>query len=235
VADAVVVDAVEVQDAGDGLVEQVEVVADDEQRAAVLAHEAEEPLLRVAVEVVGGLVEQEHVAAREEDAGDLHPASLATRQGTDGQVEAVLVEAEASRDAQHLALGRVPTVEPELLLGPTEPLDGPLGGVFLHLQPELLDADQRVVEPPTRQDVAHGGDVVVDAVEPGILREVAEPPAAVDDTGERVGRAAQHLQQARLPGPVPADEAHLVTGADREAGPLEDEVAAHFDGELTGL
>ena len=79
-AELVVVVAVEVQHAGDGLVEQVEVVADHEQGAAVGPHEAEQPLLGVAVEVVGGLVEEQHVAAGEEDAGDLDPAPLAAGQ-----------------------------------------------------------------------------------------------------------------------------------------------------------
>ena len=59
---------IEVQHARDRFVEQFEVVADDEQRAAVLAHEVEQPLLGVDVEVVGGLVEQQHVAAGEQRA-----------------------------------------------------------------------------------------------------------------------------------------------------------------------
>ena len=50
--------AVEVEHAGDRLVEQFEVVADHEQGAAVGAQEAEQPLLGVDVEVVGRLVEE---------------------------------------------------------------------------------------------------------------------------------------------------------------------------------
>ena len=57
--------------AGDRLVEQVEVVAHDEQRAAVRAQELEQPVAGVGVEVVGGLVEEEQVAAAEEDAHEL--------------------------------------------------------------------------------------------------------------------------------------------------------------------
>ena len=47
---------------------------------AVGAQEAHEPVLGVAVEVVGGLVEQQDVAAGEEDAGQLDPPPLATRE-----------------------------------------------------------------------------------------------------------------------------------------------------------
>ena len=71
---------VEVQDPGDGLVQQLDVVADHEQGAPVGAQETHEPVLGVAVEVVGGFVEQEDVAAGEEDAGELDPAAFATRQ-----------------------------------------------------------------------------------------------------------------------------------------------------------
>ena len=89
--------ALEVEHAGDGLVEQVEVVADDEQRAAVAAQELHQPRLGVGVEVVGRLVEQEHVAAGEEDAGQLDPAALAARQHAERQVEPVGAEPEAVR------------------------------------------------------------------------------------------------------------------------------------------
>ena len=73
--------AVEVDDPGDGLVEQVEVVADHEQGAAVGPEEPQQPVAGVGVEVVGGLVEQEQVAAGEEDPGQLEPAPLTTREG----------------------------------------------------------------------------------------------------------------------------------------------------------
>ncbi len=77
--------AVEVDDPGDGLVEQIEVVADDEQGAAVGAQELEQPVAGVGVEVVRRLVEQQQVAAREEDAGQLEPAPLAAGEGAEGQ------------------------------------------------------------------------------------------------------------------------------------------------------
>ena len=80
---------------------------------------------------------------------------------------------------------------------------------------------------------AGGG--VVDAVEPRVLGQVAEAAGAVHDAGVGVCGAAQHLEQARLAGPVAADQADLVAGADREAGSLEDDGATHLDGELADL
>ena len=83
-------------------VEQFDVVAHHEQRTPIGAQEAHQPLLGVDVEVVRGLVEHERVAPREQDAGELHPTPLATRERVDGQVEAIGLEPEAGRDGPHL-------------------------------------------------------------------------------------------------------------------------------------
>ena len=50
---------VEMNDARDRRVEEVEVVADHDHRAAVLAQKVHQPRLGLAVEVVGRLVEEE--------------------------------------------------------------------------------------------------------------------------------------------------------------------------------
>ena len=109
--DLLVAASVEVEHAGDGLVEQVEVVADHEQRAAVVPQEAEQPLLGVGVEVVGGLVEQEQVGAGEEDADELDPPALAARQHAEREVEAVVGEAEAGGQAADVGVGPVAAVD----------------------------------------------------------------------------------------------------------------------------
>ena len=91
-------------------------------------------------------------------------------------------------------------------------------------------------KPRPGEDVADGGGGVVHAVEPRVLR--------AGSRGRRCGcttpangsaGAAQHLEQAGLAGAVAADQADLVAGADREAGALEDDGAAHLDGELADL
>ena len=85
-ADVGLAGAVEVQDPGDRLVEQLEVVADDDQGAAVGAEEVEQPVAGVVVEVVRRLVEHEQLAAGEQDAGQLDPPALAARQHGDRHV-----------------------------------------------------------------------------------------------------------------------------------------------------
>ena len=77
--------AVDVDDTRDRLVEQVEVVAHDEQRAAVRAQELEQPGAGVGVEVVGRLVEQQQVAAAEEDAHELDAPPLTAGERAEGE------------------------------------------------------------------------------------------------------------------------------------------------------
>ena len=148
---------VEVQDPGDRLVEQVEVVADDEQRAAVRAHVAEEPLLGVDVEVVRRLVEAQDVAPGEQDAGELDASPLTTREHADRSVHARRVESEAGPDRPGLALGGVAARGPEQLLGPRVAGDGALVGVLLHGDAQLLDALDLGVDAAPGQDVRDRG------------------------------------------------------------------------------
>ena len=153
VARRLLVRPVEVQHAGDRLVEQLEVVADDEQRAAVAAQELHEPRACVDVEVVRRLVEQEDVAPREQDAGELDPASLAAGEHREREVDAVALDAETGDERAHLRLRRVATVGAERLLGAGEASDVRFAVVLLHREAQLLDADGRLVEAASREDV----------------------------------------------------------------------------------
>ena len=97
---------VEVQDTGDRLVEQFEVVADHQQRTLVLTQESEQPRLCVDVEVVGRLVEAQHVGAGEQDPRQLDASPLATRQRADRLIESGVGDPESGRHRPRLALGR---------------------------------------------------------------------------------------------------------------------------------
>jgi hypothetical protein len=110
-------------------------VADDQQGTAVAPEELQHPLLGVGVEVVGRLVEQEDVAAGEQDAHQLDPAPLAAGQRAERQVEAVVGQADAGGEAADLALGRVAAVEAELLLRLAVAGDVAVGRVGVHGHP----------------------------------------------------------------------------------------------------
>ena len=79
-AGGVVAATVQVDNAGDGLVQQVEVVADHDQGTAIRGQEVQHPDLGVGVEVVGRFVEQQNVGTGEQDPDHLYPAALATRE-----------------------------------------------------------------------------------------------------------------------------------------------------------
>ena len=71
---------IEMQHARDRGVEEDEVVADHDHRAAVVTQEVHQPGLGVAVEVVGGLVQQQKLRVGEQHARQLDPPALAARQ-----------------------------------------------------------------------------------------------------------------------------------------------------------
>ena len=96
------------QDARDPLVEQLEVVAHHQQRAPIRAQEADEPCLRVGVEVVRGLVEEQELAPGEQDSGELDPPALTTGKRSERQVETVVGQAEAAHDLASIGLRDVP-------------------------------------------------------------------------------------------------------------------------------
>ena len=70
-------------------------MADDQHRAAILAKEIEQPVFGVDVEVVGGFVEQQRIAAGKQNSRQLDTTALATREHTERQIEAVGFQAEA--------------------------------------------------------------------------------------------------------------------------------------------
>ena len=104
------------------------------------AQEAHQPLLGVDVEVVRRLVEAQHVAAGEQDAGQLDAPALATGQHADRVLDAARADAEPGGQGAGLAVGGVPAVRAELLLGAGVAGDVALVGQLLHGDAQLLDA-----------------------------------------------------------------------------------------------
>ena len=89
--------------------------------------------------MVGRLVEDEEVAAREEESGQLEPAALPTRQRAHATRQRLVVEPDAGRDAAGLGIRPVAAQHAEALLEAREASDGP---VALHAV-ALLDPQSR--------------------------------------------------------------------------------------------
>ena len=226
---------VDVQHARDRLVEQLEVVTDHEEAAAEGAQELHEPLLGVDVEVVRGLVEEQEVAAGEEDARELHAPALAARQRGDGQVEPVGAEAEAGRDPPDLRIGRVAAGVAEGILGVAVGADVAGRCVVGHAAVQLVEAAAGGVEAASRQHVRECGPVEAGTLGRRVLREVPDLARARDHTVRGGRLAREHLQERCLPHAVAAHQADLVAGAQRERGAGQRVPATHFDGEIAHL
>jgi hypothetical protein len=144
-------------------------MADHEQRALVGTQMLEQPVARVGIEMVRGLVEQQQVAAGEQDARKFQPASFTTRERAHGEVEAGIVEADARHDSPRLGLGGVAAQALELLLGLAEGADGRVGAVLLHRDGELREAVGGHVEIATGQHTRQAVRVRRGLVGTGIL------------------------------------------------------------------
>ena len=128
-------------------------MADDEQRALVIAEETEQPDLRVDVEVVGRFVEAQDFGPSEENAGQFDTTPLATGQSADRLIEPLVFDAEPSCHLPRFALGRVAAVGPERLFGVDVATDVALIGVLFHGNAQLLDAHDLVVDSAARKNV----------------------------------------------------------------------------------
>ena len=87
---------VEVEDLVDDRLDQVDVVGDHDEAAAVGLEVVAQPDDRVGVEVVGRLVEEQGVGVREEDAGQLDAAALTAGERVQGLAEHPVGQAEAA-------------------------------------------------------------------------------------------------------------------------------------------
>ncbi len=145
-------------------------MTDDEQRAAVRAQERREPRLGVDVEVVGRLVEQHEIAAREQNARQFGAAALATRQRGDRQVETIGRQAEAGDDAPHFRLRRVTTRRRERFFRVAVRLDVARRRIGIDLGAQIFESLRRDVEAAARQHVRERGPVDARAARGRILR-----------------------------------------------------------------
>ncbi len=209
--------AVELDDAGRQPLEERAVVGHEQHRAGVLGQERLEPLDGVDVEVVGGLVEQQHVGGGDQRPRQQHAPPPAARQRVHRHVGRQRQAGEHQLDA----LLEAPAVALfQLVLQPAHPLERRLVAVRDLGRGMVIRGDERAqVAQPFGDDLEHA---VV-----GVERHVLHQPG--DAGGRRpphrapVGHdlAAHDLQQRRLPGAVPADEGETLASVDLERDVVE--------------
>ncbi len=200
---------------------------DDHEAALVAPEVVAQPGDRVGVEVVGGLVEEQGLGTRVQDAGELDAAALATGERAEGLAEHPLVEAEGPGDRRGLGLGGIPAGRGELRLEPAVAVHGAvllLPRVRRHGDLGGSQVAHDRVEPTRREDAVARQDAEVDAT--GVLRQVADRAGPGDRTGGGLGDTREGLGESRLPGAVATDETHPVTGRDAERRVVEEQAGA---------
>ena len=181
-------------------------MTDDEQCPAVGAEEAHEPLLGVVVEVVGGFVEEEQVAAREQDAREFHAPPFTTGERVEGKVEPIVTESEPRGDGAHLGFGAVPAGVAELFFRAGVLRRVLLAPGLVDLDAELLHPECERVQALPRQHVGQAGGVDAGTARSGVLGEVADGGRVRHDPRGCGRFAGNHLEHRRLAGTVAADE-----------------------------
>ena len=224
----------DVQHLGDGVVEQVQIVAHHEQRAGEPGQLVEQPPLGRTVEVVGRLVEDEQLGLLEEHADQVDPPALATRERLDVLEEELLAQARAVGQAGHHRLGLVTPVLLELLLEVGEELDVLRRGVVGHAPTGIAQRIVEHVETAGGEDVGEPGGLEPQSPGDRCLGQVAEGAeqadiALVAQLGG--GLPDQDRDERRLAGPVSPDQPHLLARAHDEGGIREERAVANFDGE----
>jgi hypothetical protein len=183
-------------------VEQRAVVADHERHAAPPVEHLVQAVARVGVEVVGGLVEQQHVGLLQQLGGQPERDDLAAAEGVEPAVQRDIAEAEPV----------------ELVAGAV--LDVPVGadrGEVLLRRVASLDGGQRAQHRRHTEHLRHG-EV---AGQRQLLGQVAEHTVHGDRAGSGRQQAGDQPQQGRLPGPVGGDQTGAA-GADGEREVLDD-------------
>ena len=223
---------VEVGDVRAHLVQEVAVVADDDHRGVVVVQRPLEPADRVDVEVVGGLVEQQHVGLGEQGLGEQHAQLQPRRHLAHRQVVAPLLDAGVDQDRAGACLGGVAAVLRELALefgglhvvGVGRFRVGVDPVALLHRVPHLRVA--------LHHHVQHALVLVGELV----LVELAHPHTGLEHDLARAGLefAAQDLHQRGLAAAVRADQAVAVAVGELDGDVLEERLGFELDGEVGG-
>ena len=107
--------AVQLGDGGDGLVQQVAVMADHHHGTVEAAHQALEVAAALGIEVRLGLVQQQHIRVLGEAGGQGHQLALAAGEHVRGLIELLRPQAELEQQRLDAALEDVPAGSVELV------------------------------------------------------------------------------------------------------------------------
>ena len=216
--------ALEVQDMVDDIVQEVALVADQQDRRAIGFEEILQPHHRFEVEVVRGFVEQQHVGRGEEQRGQCHahlpPAGIA------GQRPRLhrLVEAQALQDAGGAGGRGIGVDRDQPLIDITQLFGIALGLAALHQLGALDIGGQHRLE---RGRGAVGR----------FLRDIAELGALGHFARTVIGfqLSCDHADERRLARAVTTDQADPAAGGECGGCTVEDRAAAQAHGDAVQI
>ena len=214
----------DVGDVGDAGVEELAVVRDQEQRAAIVAQPGLEPDHRVEVEVVGGLVEQQQVRAAHQRLRQVQAHAPATGEVRHRALDVRLQEAEAVEQRRRARARRVAAdlVQARMEFSDVRAIVRRFGRGQLGLDAAQLGvAVEHVVDRRLRQAGR-------------LLGDVGDHPARRHVEVALVGMelVAQHGEQAGLAAAVGAGEADLPARMDLQRGGLDEDLGAAREAQI---
>ncbi len=215
---------IKMEDPVDGVLQQCDVMRDHDEPALVRSQELAQPGDGVRIQVIGWLVEQQRLSAAEQDAGQLNPAALPTRQRPQRLSENALGQAEARGDRRRFRLGGIAPAGQKLLVQAAIARHRPIPSEIIgagHRAFVVPHSAHDLVEATRREDPVASKDAEVPRTR--ILRQVSHRTRADDPTGSRLALAGKDPGQRRLAGPIATNQPHPVTGAHPERRMLEQE------------
>ena len=213
--------ALQMQDVIDNIVQQIALVADDDQRAGIGLQEILQPQRRLQIEVVRWLVEQHDIGRGEQQAGQRHPHFPPARKAVQRLRLHLLVKTQPDQDAGRAAGGRVGVNRQQAVVNIAQAVRFVAGFAFGQQFGAFNIGGQHGVK--------RGGGAVG-----GLLRDIAEAGAARHFDLAVVGfqLADDGLYQRRFARTIAADQAHLAAGGDGGTGAIDDIAPAKADGDV---
>ena len=215
---------------GADLVQEVPVVADDDHRALVAVEHVLQPADRIDVQVVGGLVQQQHVGVGEQRLRQQHAQLPAGRDFAHEQVVLVHGDLQAQQEFAGARFGRVAVVFGELGFQVGRAHIVVFGGLWVgvdrvalgHGRPHLGVAHHDHVQHPYLLE----GELV--------LAQLAQPHAGFERHVARRGLevAADDFHEGRLAGTVGPDQTIPVAFPELDADVFEKRLGAELDSEI---
>ena len=214
--------AVELEDPAGDIVEEVAVMGNDQDRARIGPQMAFQPVHRLGIEMVGRLVEQQHLGLRQQQLAQRDAALFAAR-----QLRHVGVVGWAAQRV-HRLVDLAVEIPQALGLDLVLQLHHLVGGVVRVVHGEIVVARQdRLLRRHAQHDVLAHAQLLVEL---RLLRQVADARTLGDEAvaDELLVDPRHDAQQGRLARAVDAEHADLGRRVERQVDVVEDLLAARI-------